>query len=292
MTGFARVRKCSEVGEIIISVKSVNHRGLDMHFRMSAELDVFESALRAAVKRRAARGHFQIHVTFNKSRAAPASLVNRPMLEAYLSAFRQAAKEQRLSGEPDLNTALSLSGMFREATDAEPNEELERLLLEAINEALESLNVFREREGREMAAELQTRTEAIRQAAARMEQIRSHAISAFQARLSERLAELLEGVQMEPQRLAQEVAVLVDRSDIGEELARLKIHASQLEDLFNQGGEIGKKLDFLLQEMNRETNTILSKANGVGELGLGITDLALAAKADIEKIREQSLNLE
>jgi uncharacterized protein (TIGR00255 family) len=125
-----------------------------------------------------------------------------------------------------------------------------------------------------------------------MEEIRASALPAFQKRLSDRLGELLAGFALDPQRLAQEAAILADRSDIGEELARLKIHSAQLDKLIEDGGEMGKKLDFLLQEMNRETNTILSKTAGIGELGLGVTDLALAAKSDIEKIREQSLNLE
>ncbi len=125
-----------------------------------------------------------------------------------------------------------------------------------------------------------------------MERIRGTAQAAFQARLSDKLRELLKGVQVDPQRLAQEAAILADRSDIGEELARLKIHSGQLGELLDGGGEVGKKLDFLLQEMNRETNTILSKTSGAGEAGLRITGLALAAKASIEKVREQSLNLE
>ncbi len=114
----------------------------------------------------------------------------------------------------------------------------------------------------------------------------------FHARLNERLAELLDGVGLEPQRLAQEAAVLADRSDITEELGRLQVHSRELDALLNGGGELGKKLDFLMQEMNRETNTILSKTSGVGELGLKISALALEAKANIERIREQALNLE
>jgi len=125
-----------------------------------------------------------------------------------------------------------------------------------------------------------------------MERIREGATAAFENRLAERLKDLLKGAQIDPQRLAQEAAILADRSDIGEELARLKIHSAQLAALLDAGGEVGKKLDFLLQEMNRETNTILSKSNGAGDAGLKITELGLAAKSAIEKIREQSLNLE
>ena len=125
-----------------------------------------------------------------------------------------------------------------------------------------------------------------------MEEIRSGAVAAFQKRLRERLAELLHGAGIEPQRLAQEAAILADRSDVAEELMRLKTHAGQLEAMLDGAGEIGKRLDFLLQEMNRESNTVLSKTGGLGDLGLTITDLALAAKSEIDKIREQSLNLE
>jgi uncharacterized protein (TIGR00255 family) len=125
-----------------------------------------------------------------------------------------------------------------------------------------------------------------------MQSLRANAQQIFQNRLADRLKDLLKGVQVDPQRLAQEAALLADRSDIGEELARLRIHSGQLAVLLDAGGETGKKVDFLLQEMNRETNTILSKTSGAGEIGLKITELALAAKAAIEKIREQSLNLE
>ena len=114
----------------------------------------------------------------------------------------------------------------------------------------------------------------------------------YQTRLTDRLREIAKGIAIDPQRLAQEAAILADRSDIGEELARLKIHSAQLDQLLQAGGEVGKKLDFLLQEMNRETNTILSKTNGAGEAALRITELGLRAKAAIEKVREQSLNLE
>jgi uncharacterized protein (TIGR00255 family) len=291
MTGFARARKSSDEGEVVITVKSVNHRSLDIHFHVSDELDVFENALRASLRRHAVRGHFQVRVVFTRTRPASCAL-NSGLLDAYLAAFRQAADELGLPGDPDLNAALSLPGMFREEAGDAPQEAAEQLLVSAMEEAMQALNAFREREGGELAAELLTRAAAIREGAARMEELRARATPAFQARLSERLADLLGGSLLEPQRLAQEAALAADRSDISEELTRLKVHVAQLEDLIRLGGEIGKKMEFLLQEMSRETNTILSRATGVGELGLGITDLALAAKAEVEKIREQSQNLE
>jgi uncharacterized protein (TIGR00255 family) len=291
MTGFARVRRSSAAGEVVLTVKSVNHRGLDIHFHMSDELDVFENALRAALKRHVLRGHFQVRVVFTRSQAAAPAL-NRGLLEAYFGAFRQAASEMGIAGEPDLNTALALPGMFREDGGEQPEEAAEQFLVSAMEEAVLSLNAFREREGQELAAELTARASAIRDAASRMQELRAQAAPAFQARLSERLAELLGGAFMDPQRLVQEAAILADRSDISEELTRLRVHTSQLEALLAGGGEIGKKLDFLLQEMGREANTILSKTGGVGDVGLVMTEVGLAVKAEIEKIREQALNLE
>ena len=154
------------------------------------------------------------------------------------------------------------------------------------------INAFRDREGAATARELRQRCENIRGLVERMEQIREGAIPAFQKRLRDKLADLLHGTAIEPQRLAQEAALLADRSDIAEELVRLRTHSDQLQAMLKAGGEVGKRLDFLLQEMNRESNTVLSKTGGLGDLGLTMTELALAAKSEIDKIREQSLNLE
>jgi uncharacterized protein (TIGR00255 family) len=272
-------------------LKSVNHRGLDIHFRMAAELDPFEGALRAAIKRHVTRGHVQVQMRYTNTRDTAPAEINQPLLDKYLTAFHRLSAVHGLRGQPDLNLAFQMPGMFLEAEE-EPDSQTESLLVGAIEEALERLNDFRAREGAEIAADMRARNGAVLRCARQMEELRAAALPEFQARLEERLAELLRGVDLEPQRLAQEVAYLADRSDISEELTRLKVHAVQLDDLLHAGGEIGKKLDFLLQEMHRETNTVLSKSTGVGEAGLEITDLALTVKAEIEKIREQGLNLE
>jgi uncharacterized protein (TIGR00255 family) len=293
MTGFAQVRQTVDAGEVVLSVKTVNHRGLDMHLHLPPEMDAFEPALRKAIKGRVARGHLQLNVTWNRTNgSAVDSSLNRPLLEAYLAAFEQAQKEFHLTGAPDLNVAFRIPGMFRTEAGPELAEAFEISLVAALEEALQGLNRFREREGGEIAAEILERSTRITQAVSRMEEIRAGALPAFQKRLQERLAEVLKGTTIEPQRLAQEAALLADRSDISEELIRLKTHAGELEQLIRAGGEVGKKLDFLLQEMNREANTILSKTGGLGDLGLTITERALAVKSEIDKIREQSLNLE
>ncbi|MFY9724101.1 MAG: YicC/YloC family endoribonuclease [Bryobacteraceae bacterium] len=292
MTGFARVRKAAGPDEISIVLKSVNHRGLDLHFHLPPELDALETDLRSVIKGAIARGHVQIQVTLARAAGSAAGL-NRSLMSEYVAAFREAQQLFALPNqEPDLNAALRMPGMLQMGGEAEPSEEVAAAALDGMREALAAFNQCRETEGAAMATEMRQRTAAVVGLAARMEEIRAGAAPAFQKRLRERLAELLNGAPIEPQRLAQEAALAADRSDIAEELVRLKTHAVQLDAMLASDGEVGKRLDFLLQEMNREANTILSKTGGLGDLGLTITELALAAKSEIDKIREQALNLE
>jgi uncharacterized protein (TIGR00255 family) len=245
------------------------------------------------VKNGVSRGHVQIQVAFTRTLAAGVSPWNRPLMDAYMRAFREAAELYRLEGQPDLNAALGIPGMLVSGgEEQESGEGVASALLEVAAEATRVLNAFREREGAAMAREMRQRAEGLGILVARIEVIREGAVPAFHKRLRERLAELLRGAPMDPQRLAQEAAVLADRSDIAEELVRLRTHTAQLEALLAGDGEVGKRLDFLLQEMNREANTILSKTGGLGDLGLTITELALSVKSEIDKIREQSLNIE
>ncbi|HWC99605.1 MAG TPA: YicC/YloC family endoribonuclease [Candidatus Sulfopaludibacter sp.] len=292
MTGFARVRKTVAGGEIVLSLKSVNHRALDLHFHMPAELDGLEADLRGIIKNGMARGHVQIHAALTRTVAPEKAPVNWALLDTYMRAFAQASEKYQLESLPDLNAALRIPGMFGGAEDQEISEDLSRAVLDAAALAVVELNVVREREGQATAEEMRQRCGNISTLVVRMEEIREGAVPAFHRRLKEKLGDLLKGFAMDPQRLAQEAALLADRSDISEELVRLRTHATQLEAILQAEGEVGKRLDFLLQEMNREANTVLSKTGGLGEIGLTITELALAAKSEIDKIREQSLNLE
>ena len=294
MTGFARVSRSTASGELTLSLKSVNHKGLDMHFHLPAEFDPFEPALRAAIRKRINRGHVQLQLAFRRHTESSMRLaVNEPMLHGWLQAFRAAAAKFSIKSEPDLNQALRTPGILESSSAPERSEEsLEPELLSATDEAIGLLEEFRNREGSAIEADLRMRTEAIRAIVAEMEEIRQRALPYFQNRLRERIGELLGGSQVDPARIAIEAAILADRSDVSEELVRLKTHASQLDELLAASGESGKKLDFLLQEMNREANTILSKTSGLGDPGLRMTEIALQAKAEIDRVREQSLNVE
>lgn len=292
MTGFALVRRGTRAGELTISLKTVNHRGLDLHFH-AGELARFENAMRAVLKQSVARGHVEARLTLTRNGAGETARFNRDLLARYLALFRAAREEFGVASEPDLNAILALPGVLDSANAAEPMEEcFEAEVVEALRECARELNAYREREGALLAAELQQEVQSIAQRTREIAAIRAQALHSFHARLRERLKDLLAESAISEARLAEEAALLADRSDVQEELTRLEVHTQEAARILGAGGEAGKRLDFLLQEMNRETNTILSKTSGAGELGLTITNLALAVKANIERIREQALNLE
>jgi uncharacterized protein (TIGR00255 family) len=293
MTGFARLRGTVGDVEVTISVKTVNHRGLDLHFYMGPEMDPFEAAMRSTIKKHVGRGHLDVRVQLASSSGGSGISLDKPRMQAYMAAYQEAARQYAVDAKPDLNAAFRVPGILSDTSGIELPPTFEQPFLQLLERALVTLNEFRAREGAELAVVMLERNRAIAESAEQVDRIRENATAAFHSRLRERLAELLASANLDPQRLAQEAAMLADRSDIGEEISRLKIHVRQVDDLLTGGAsEVGKKLDFLLQEMNRETNTMLSKTSGIGEIGLGITELALRAKADIEKIREQALNLE
>ncbi len=293
MTGYARAQKSCPSAEVTVTLKSVNHRGLDLHFHLGEEMGSLEERTRAMLRARIRRGHIEVRMAAVRAAVNGSAGLNRKMFLAYAKALKEASEQMGVEA-PALNpqTLLSVPGMVISDEQGGLDEPAERAAMEALEEALEAFDEFRKREGAEIAALIVKHNRQVQERAAEMEKIRTRAIPVLQARIGERLREMLRGVSLDPQRLAQEAAVLADRGDIGEEIERLKIHARQVEELLAEGGETGKRLDFLLQEMNRESNTILSKTSGAGELGLKITELALAAKSDIEKIREHALNLE
>jgi len=295
MTGFAQVRRQTDLGELSVSLRSVNHRGLDLHFHLGAEFLKFESAMRAKVKENVGRGHVEIRVTLTRTPGAGGLGYNNEALKAYVAAFRAAASDLELDSKPDLNVLLGMPGVVGNGTgsEGEPlDAQFQPLLLSALSECLGNLNAVREREGAELRKALLVELAAIEQARSEISNLREQATPYLLERLREKLNELLNGAGVTEARLAEEAAILAERSDVEEELTRLGIHAQEMRRIVEAGGAIGKPLDFLLQEMNRETNTTLSKSTGASEPALKITNLGLAQKANIERIREQALNLE
>jgi uncharacterized protein (TIGR00255 family) len=290
MTAFAQVKgQVTAQLAFALSLKSVNHRFLDLHFRLPSDTDALEMKLRRILKEKLARGH--VEVILNLDRSGPNGVaLNRQLIAGYVAAFRAAADEFGVEGEPDLNVVLRMPGAMESGAE-KLSDELGTAVMARVEEALSRLNEMREQEGRSISTELRARMASLEKAAAVVDAHRSTILRSYSERLQSRMLEML-GTLVDKERVLQEVAVLVDRSDIQEELVRLNAHAKHFLGLLDQGGEVGKKLDFLLQEMNREANTMLSKTSGLAGEALQVTELGLLMKSEIEKSREQVQNLE
>jgi uncharacterized protein (TIGR00255 family) len=290
MTAYAQVKR--QIGDqlgLTLTVKSVNHRLLDVHLRLPPELDGLEVKLRRFLKERIARGHLEVTMLLERG-GQQAFAFNRELVSAYVAAFRSAAREFGIAAEPDLNALLRLPGALTTPQDgAAP--ELESVLESALDEAIERLNRMREEEGRGTERELRNHMTRLEQATAEVEKMRTAVTRGYHEKLLTRIQELA-GTAVDGDRLLQEAAIMAARSDVQEEIVRMNTHIRHFVGLLEQAGEAGKKLDFLLQEMNREANTLLSKAAGLSGEALRITEIGLAMKADIEKAREQVQNLE
>ena len=295
MTGYARVQFEGEELSLTLTLRSVNHRFLDLQLRVPPDVEALEGLIRQRVKQQIIRGQLQISASLRWLRKTERLRVNQPLVEAYLESYRELARAQGLQAEPDLNAVLRVPGAVT-LDDAEMGESQKKALQDALNDcltrALDELRRNRQREGEGIVADIRERGRAIQQETERLAASLPGVAAKFQKRVERRLTELLGEVPLDPQRALQEAAVLADRTDISEEIQRLKAHADRLLEMLEGDSELGKQIDFLAQEMNRETNTILSKTTPLGQEGLEFTDTALRIKAEIEKIREQTQNLE
>jgi uncharacterized protein (TIGR00255 family) len=272
-----------------LSLKSVNHRFLDLHFRMPSGSDSLEMKLRRLLKEKLARGHVELTLSMERGSSDNFSL-NRQVAGGYIQAFRAAAAEYGLNEQPDLNVIFRMPGALDTST-LPVDGELEPAVLVSAGEVLGKLNQMREEEGAAIALELRQRMRHVQKACDGVKQHRAAVLQTYTEKLKTRMQELL-GTQIDPERILQEAALLVDRSEIQEELVRLDTHVKHFLGMLDEEGEVGKKLDFLLQEMNREANTLLSKTSGLAGEALKITEMGLAMKAEIEKAREQVQNIE
>jgi uncharacterized protein (TIGR00255 family) len=289
MTGFGRGAVTGDNFSVGVDVKTVNNRFLDIHLRLGSELSAIESQVKRRISTRLARGRVDASITFERTGEVAYEL-NRPLIAGFISALRAMQQEFEIAGEPDINVLARLPGAMQPVRDG-LDEKMIAGVEQAIDEALEELEQMREREGEALAAEMHLRLDEISLQVPIIEAAASTLADNYRARLQKRIGELLardtQGVEVDPGRLAQEVAYLADRSDISEEIARLKSHLVQFREALAGEGETGKRLDFLLQELNREANTVLSKSTD-----LLIKDAALAIKGAVEKLREQVQNVE
>ena len=310
MTGYARVAVRPENAPALsLTLKSINHRFLDLQLRLPAGAEPLEATVRAALKASLSRGHIECTLTLDRParRDAPerrpvATEIDVRALREYVEHFRAACAAVGLPGqEPDLNLAMRLPGMLLGTTEEreEPNGE-EQGLAEAallretpplLMRALAALKAMRAAEGAALASLLHEGLDRLTRQVDEVGALRAGVQDAHFARIAERLVALV-GRSFDRDRVLTEAALLTERGDVEEEVARMHTHIAHFRALLDGGGDVGKKLDFLLQEMNREANTLLSKTAGVTGGGARITECGLAMKAEIEKLREQVQNLE
>lgn len=293
MTGFARVSGTTREGRAwMLSVKSVNHRFLDLHLRMPCGAEPLEMRLRGLIKKKVRRGHLELALSLHRSDLKSATL-DREALKGYIEAFRRAAAEHSLDQQPDLNSLMRLPGVL-DGGSVSDEDEMRGVEEQVMNQAaalIDSLNAMRLQEGQALVVELTAGMARLDVVVVEASSLRKEVERAYFDRISQRIAGFLEGA-FERDRILEEAALLAERSDIEEEITRLRAHIRHFLSILESGGEVGKKLDFLLQEMNREANTLLSKTSGLAANGQHITELGLAMKAEIEKAREQVQNLE
>jgi uncharacterized protein (TIGR00255 family) len=293
MTGFARIAgRVSETLGFSLSLKSVNHRFLDLHMRLPQGSEGIEMELRRVLKEKLRRGHIEVTLNLERSQKAEAGY-DHALVAAYVEAFRAAAAEHRLTAEPDLNSVFRLPGvlMAESRNSEEELKGLEEAVLRETNALVAALETMRAQEGSGLANELRAGMERLRSLVDEAALLREKVQQAYFDRLSQRMKTMLDG-GFDQERILQEAALIAERSDVEEEVTRLRTHIDHFTGLLDQGGEVGKKLDFLLQEMNREANTLLSKTSGVAGNGTRITEAGLGMKSEIEKAREQVQNLE
>jgi uncharacterized protein (TIGR00255 family) len=290
MTGFGRGAASGDGFSVAVEIKTVNNRYLDVHLRVGQELSSLEVDIRRRISARLSRGRVDISINFDRTGTTATYEINQSFIAGYIDALRDIQRQFNLAGDIDVNAIARLPGALSTARD-DLTEDKVNGIERAIDTALDDLEQMRTSEGASLASEMRARLANIEATVPIIEAAAAGLVETYRQRLQKRITELVarggQMVELDSGRLAQEVAYLADRSDITEELARLKSHVEQFQVAIASEGEVGKRLDFLLQELNREANTVLSKSTDIS-----IKDAALAIKAEVEKLREQVQNVE
>ena len=289
MTGFGRGTAAGDDLSLTVELKTVNNRFLDVNLRLPGEMQPLEAEIRRLISDRLSRGRVDVNVQFERSDEIEYEL-NDPMIAGYLDAMKRMKEKYALTGEPDLNVIARLPNVLS-PKKKEIGGELSDVVSTAVSAALEDLEKMRADEGEMLKKELAGRIDEIERRLIPIEEHSAVIADEFQTRLTKRIGEMLakseSQIEIDQSRMAQEIAYLADRADISEEIARLRTHIEHFRTIMDEDKEVGKRLDFLTQELNREANTITSKTQN-----MTIKENALAIKSEIEKIREQVQNVE
>ena len=287
MTGYGRAAGEIDGRQMTVELKRVNHRFLDIAFRMPRNLMFAEEAARKAIGERRNRGHVDVFVTYKNLRMDARTVTADPALFAAYARALEGLTGSGLSDDRSLMAVARMPDVLIVTEAEEDREAVTALMLKVLSEALDQLCAMRAREGEAMRRDLTEKVSAIERMTGEIEARYPETVSAYRMRLQAAVKELLQDTEVDETRLLTEVALMADRSAIAEEIVRLRSHVQQLLNLFESEEPIGRRIDFIVQELNREVNTITSKSQDIP-----ITRLAVDMKAEIEKLREQLQNVE
>ena len=288
MTGYGRAVQTIDGREITVELRSVNNRYLDCTVKLPRMFSFAEDSVKNRVKAAVSRGKVDVYIGVNAAQAADVQVaVNRPVLESYLAALRQIETEYGVRDDVTVMSLARLPDVFSVEKTEEDEQKLTQDILSVAEEAIARYNTMRETEGAALEADLRGRAATILERVALVEARSPVTVAEYRERLRQKMQEVLQNTAIDEGRILQEAAIYADRIAVDEETVRLRSHLAQLGDMLTKGGAIGRKLDFLLQELNRETNTIGSKCND-----LELSNIVVEMKAELEKIREQTQNIE
>lgn len=288
MTGYGRTQKIINGRDIIVEIRSVNHRYYEYSSRIPRTYNYIDEKLKALIKQNVSRGKIDINVTINNIEGKDTEIaINKSSAEGYVNALRSVAEELGIKDDITLSKLIKLPDIFNVQKTPDDEEQLWNDVSEVANEAIEKFVKMRETEGEKLRNDILEKNALIFGMVQKIEELSPQTVENYRNRLYQKLKEILDGKEVDQQRIITEAAVFAEKIAVDEETVRLRSHISQLTDLLDSCDTIGRKLDFIVQEMNREINTIGSKAQD-----LNITRLVVDMKAELEKIREQIQNIE
>lgn len=288
MTGFGRAVEQISGLDITVEIKSVNHRYFEFSSRIPRAYQFLEEKLKSLCQQSIARGKCEVSVLIEDNNESSSAVeINHAFAKGYISALKQLAKEYKIKDDVKVSTVANHPEMFKVKRVTLDDEIISNAVLTVAGKAIESFISMREVEGEKLAGDVLSRTETILSKVEIIEKHSPETVKAYRERLEARIKELLADAKVDEQRLITETAIFADKVAVDEETVRLRSHIDQLRNLLKSDGSVGKKLDFIVQEMNRETNTIGSKAQDVE-----IAHIVVDIKSEIEKIREQIQNIE
>ena len=288
MTGFGRSKTVEDGYEILVEIKSVNHRYFEYSSRIARPFQFLDEKVKQLCKQSIARGKVEVGVSISDNSENSVTLeLNEAYANAYIAALKKLSEKYKLKNDLKLSSVVNNSELFTVKKSETDEERLTGLVCRTVTDAIDSFNTMRAAEGEKLATDVTERAGYILERVAEVEKRSPETVKEYRERLENKIKELLGDTNVDEQRLLTETAIFADKIAVAEETVRLRSHISALLSLFDTGGDIGKKLDFIVQEMNRETNTIGSKAQDI-EIGKIVVDI----KSEIEKIREQIQNIE